>query len=272
MDPKEIKSLIEAGNRQIEAIRSDIDAVKSGDSLAKEKLAKMEADLASTLSAKSAAEAQLKALEDRLTDVETKANRPGAAGSTQEVDELKSAFVAYIRNPNDHKAVDRLNELSQKSANIVNTQSGQSGGHAVPEVISRDIARQVQNLSPIRQISRVVTVGTPDYKELVDLNGFGTQWVGELGTRNPTDTPLIAEVQPTMGELAALPEASRHALADVFFNVPEWLMDSASRQFAIAEGQAFVAGDGVNKPTGFLHGTPVATADADRAFGVVGCH
>jgi len=35
------------------------------------------------------------------------------------------------------------------------------------------------------------------------------------------------------------------------------------------ESLAFISGGGVDKPTGFLNGTPVATADAGRAFGVL---
>ena len=132
------------------------------------------------------------------------------------------------------------------------------------------IAKQVQDVSPIRQIARVVQVGTPDYKELVDLNGFGTEWVGETSTRAQTDTPNLGEVAPTFGEIAAKPEATRHSLEDLFFNVEAWLTGSATEAFAIAEGVAFVSGNGTNKPTGFLAGpTPVVTADAARAFGTL---
>ena len=46
-------------------------------------------------------------------------------------------------------------------------------------------------------------------------------------------------------------------------------MNRGSQMFAITEGTAFVSGNGTNKPTGYLTGTPVATADASRAFGVL---
>ncbi len=40
--------------------------------------------------------------------------------------------------------------------------------------------------------------------------------------------------------------------------------------FAVAENQAFVSGNGVKKPTGFMAGaTPVATGDASRPFGTL---
>lgn len=149
------------------------------------------------------------------------------------------------------------------------TSTAGSGGYALPEVIAREIAKQVQDISPIRQIARVVQVGTPDYKELVNLNGFGTEWVGETDTRTQTGTPDLGECAPTFGEIAAKPEATRHSLEDLFFDVESWLMSSGAEQFAIAEGVAFVSGNGTNKPTGILAGTPAATADGARAFGTL---
>lgn len=269
MEPEELKSLITEGNKTIAAIRSEVESIKSADVVSAEKLSKMEADLAATLSAKESAELTLKAIETRLAEVETKAARPNGGAKAEQSDEYKEAFIQFIRNPGNPTLQSKMYDLQAKATDVRTSTAG-SGGYALPEEISRDIARQVQDISPIRQIARVVQVGTPDYKELVDLNGFGTEWVGELTTRAQTDTPNLGECAPTFGELAAKPEATRHSLEDLFFDVEGWLADSAMRQFAIAEGVAFVSGDGTNKPTGFLAGpTPVVTADATRAFGTL---
>jgi HK97 family phage major capsid protein len=233
-----------------------------------EKFAKMEKQLAETLSAKQAAELELKSQVERIDGLEKKLNTPGAP-EAKAADEYKEAFVSFVRNPDDHKAAEKVMDLATKATDVRTSTAG-SGGYALPEQIARDIAKQVQDISPIRQIARVVSVGTPDYKELVDLNGFGTEWVGETTTRSQTNTPDLGEVAPTFGELAAKPEATRHSLEDLFFDVEAWLQASAVEQFAIAEGLAFVSGDGTNKPTGFLAGpAPLATADDARAFGTL---
>jgi len=128
----------------------------------------------------------------------------------------------------------------------------------------------LQDISPIRGISNVVSVGSTDYHEIVSGAGFGTEWVGETDTRAQTNTPDFHDIAPTFGELAAKPEVTRHSLNDLFFDVEAWLMGEAEERFAAAEGLAFVSGNGTNKPTGFLAGpTPVATADASRAFGTL---
>jgi len=265
----DLKPLIEEGNKAIAAIRADFDKKSAEDALDKEKLEKMEADLAANLKARQDAEAQQKSLEERLAEIEAKANRPGGIAATKDADEYKEAFIAFIRDPHNPSAQTKLHELSRKATDVRTSTAG-SGGYALPEEIARDIAKQLQDLSPIRQIARVVSVGTPDYKELVDLNGFGFEWVGEAGTRNQTDTPDLGECAPTFGSIVAKPEATVESLEDLFFNVESWLQMSAVEQFAIGEGAAFVSGNGTNKPTGFLGGpTPVTTADDSRAFGTL---
>jgi HK97 family phage major capsid protein len=148
------------------------------------------------------------------------------------------------------------------------TSTGSAGGFALPEIIERTIARLSVDISPIRQIATVRTVGSPDYKELFDVNGSAFEWVGEAGTRSQTNTPDLAEVAPTFGTASARPRASEESLDDLFFDVENWLVTSAAEAMAQGEGLAFVSGNGTNRPTGFLAGpTPVTTADASRAFG-----
>lgn len=267
----ELKTLLaetKAANEKITAIRGELDATKASDALSKEKISKMEKDLAETLSAKQAAELTLKAVENRLAEVETKANRPGAMGGSAAVDEHKAALVAFLRAPEDAKAQADLAAFQAKAAEF-NSLTGIAGGLAIPKQVATEIAKVAQDLSPIRQIARVVTVGTTDYSELVDLNGAGWEWVGETDTRNKTNTPDIGEARPKWGMIAAKPEATIESIQDGFFDVEAWLIDSVVRQFAIAEGQAFVSGNGTKKPMGFLSAASVATGDATRAFGTL---
>jgi HK97 family phage major capsid protein len=58
-------------------------------------------------------------------------------------------------------------------------------------------------------------------------------------------------------------------LDDVFFNAASWLADELGLAFAESESNCFINGTWTNQPQGFLTGTPVATADASRAFGVL---
>lgn len=229
----------------------------------------------------------------RLEKLEVKLARPGAGagdkreGESKEAADYRSAFMAWVRNPTDPERRSALQQRARdlrrveakafgdddgfetRAAQTV-TSTGAAGGFALPEVIERSIARLTVDISPIRQIATVRTVGSPDYKELIDVAGAAFEWVGEAGARNQTNTPDLAEVAPTFGTASAKPQASEESLDDLFFDVENWLVTSAAEAIAQGEGAAFVAGNGTNRPTGILAGpAPVATADAGRAFGTL---
>jgi HK97 family phage major capsid protein len=254
-----------------------IEAIKSGSSTADldAKLAKMDEHITSIGEAKS-----------RLEKVELKLARPGAfgggesKGETAEAVEYREAFLDWVRAPKDqerqvrchqaNKALEAKSTSREQRATQAVTNNTSAGGFALPEFIERQIARLSVDMSPIRQIATVRTVSTPDYKELFDVNGATFEWVGETDTRNQTNTPDLREVAPTFGMASAKPQASEESLDDLFFNVEQWLIESAAEAIAQGEGAAFVSGNGTKKPTGFLAGpTPVTTADATRAFGTL---
>jgi HK97 family phage major capsid protein len=228
-------------------------------------------------------------LKKGLEKLQTKLARPGAGTgasrdeATEEERNYKQAWLRWVRSPKDPhthmrvveagKAVDKLverrnAELGLEQRDVTTTTGG--GNFAVPEQISRDIARLSVDLSDIRSIARVVTAGTPDYKELVDVGGAAFEWVGEADPRNVTNTPVLAEVAPTFGMASARPVVTEESLNDIFFNVEDWVIESAAEAIAKGEGVAFVSGNGTRRPTGFLAGpAPVVTADATRAFGTL---
>lgn len=242
---------------------------KSADFIDQNTVEKMKTDLADKFRQEAADAAGVKALEDRLAELETKANRPGqaASGNDSAVEEYKQAFINYVRNPDDATAASELKAMERKATETATT-SGGAGGYGVPQELARTIGQLAQDASPMRQIVRVINSSVA-YEELLDLNGFGHEWRGETDTRNQTNTPNLGQVTPTFGTLSAKPETTVEALEDLFFDVEGWLAGAAAREFAIAEGNAIIAGDGTNKPTGFLSGTPVATGDDARAFGVL---
>lgn len=227
-------------------------------------------------------------IKKRLEQAETRAARPGGAGvagagnDTPEALAYRNAFLGWVRNPRDPRAEMKMRETAkamqtralgddmETRATQTVTSTGSAGGFALPEIIERTIARLSVDISPIRQIATVRTVGSPDYKELFDVNGAAFEWVGETGTRSQSNTPDLAEVAPTFGTASARPRASEESLDDLFFDVENWLVTSAAEAMAQGEGLAFVSGNGTNRPTGFLAGpTPVTTADASRAFGTL---
>ena len=147
--------------------------------------------------------------------------------------------------------------------------SGGEGGFAVPREIDGVIAATLRSLSPIRSIATVVQTGSSGYRKLIATGATGAGWVGETAARPETATRSFAEIVPPSGELYANPAASQAMLDDAVFDVEDWLADQIAREFAVAEGTAFVNGNGTNRPKGILTYPTTSEIDSIRAFGTV---
>lgn len=246
-----------------------IEAIKAG---------KGTAELDAKLARMDAAIDNMGEVKAKLEAMETRMSRPGVLdtkgdSNSREAAEYKGAFLNWMRAPQDSDRVQKLNSAQkalETRAADARTTVGASGGFALPEEIERTIARLGVDMSPIRSLATVRTVGTPDYKELIDVNGAAFEWIGETDTRAQTSTPDLAEIAPTFGMASAKPQATEESLDDLFFDVENWLIQSAAEAIYAGEGAAFVSGNGTKKPKGFLAGpTPVVTADASRAFGTL---
>ncbi len=144
-----------------------------------------------------------------------------------------------------------------------------AGGYAVPQEIDAEIDKALTAISPIRAIANVVKVGSAGYRKLVTTGGTESGWVAETAARPETDTPVFNEIAPPFGELYANPAASQAMLDDAAFDVEAWLAHEIATEFARAEGAAFVAGNGTNKPKGFLAAPTSDEADGVRDFGTL---
>lgn len=143
------------------------------------------------------------------------------------------------------------------------------GGLAVPLEIDTRIGSQLALLSPMRQIADVVQVGTANYRKLIATGAVASGWVADGAPRPETATPAFVEVAPPMGELYANPAASQAMLDDAVFDVETWLAGEIAKEFARAESVAFVSGNGVSQPKGFLTYPTEKKDDSTRAWGTI---
>jgi HK97 family phage major capsid protein len=106
----------------------------------------------------------------------------------------------------------------------------------------------------------VRTISGGLYKRAFSTSGPATGWVGETGARPQTAASTLAELSYPAMELYAQPAATQTLLDDAIVDIDRWIADEVESAFAEQEGAAFVAGDGVNKPKGFLASVTVDNA------------
>jgi HK97 family phage major capsid protein len=188
--------------------------------------------------------------EERMNMLDRKtmtAARTPLAGATDVVAPHKKAFNAYVRSGDD----DGLRGLHLEGK-ALSTAVNSDGGYLVDPQTS-DIVKSVLNTTAsIRAIASVVNVEATSYDVLVDHSDVGAGWATESSTVGESDTPQIDRITVQLHELSALPKASQRLLDDSAFDIEGWLAGRIADKFARAEAGAFINGDGIDKPKGFL--------------------
>ncbi|MDR6815270.1 HK97 family phage major capsid protein [Neorhizobium sp. 2083] len=175
--------------------------------------------------------------------------------------EHKAAFDAYVRRGEE-------NGLRELEAKAFSGGTGTDGGYLVPPETDTEIGRRISVVSPMRALSTVRTVSSAVLKKPFAAAGLSTGWVAETAARPQTGTPQLAELSfPTM-ELYAMPAATQSLLDDAAVDIEAWIAGEVDIVFAEQEGDAFIRGDGINKPKGFLSYPTVA--DSAWSWGNIG--
>ncbi|KMK67712.1 phage major capsid protein [Puniceibacterium sp. IMCC21224] len=189
--------------------------------------------------------------EERLTMLDRKTVLPArhALATAADIEApYQKAFNAYLRNGDD----DGLRGV-EFEGKAMSTAVNSDGGFLVDPVTSETVKSVLAATASIRAIANIVNVEASSYDVLIDRNDAGAGWADEASSTAETATPQIERISIPLFELNALPKASQRLLDDSAFDIEGWLAGRIADKFARAEAAAFVSGDGVDKPRGFLN-------------------
>ncbi|WP_164661244.1 phage major capsid protein [Tropicibacter sp. Alg240-R139] len=198
---------------------------------------------------------KLKQTEERLTMLDRKsqfAARPHLAASIDEGAPHQKAFNAYVRSGDD----DALRGLNMEGKSL-STSVNSDGGYLVDPQTADTVKSVLKSTASIRSIANVVNVESNSFDVLIDHTDVSAGWADETSATAETGTPSIDRISIPLHELSALPKASQRLLDDSAFDIEGWLAGRIADKFARAEADAFVNGDGADKPRGFLNHTAV---------------
>ena len=261
----EIKAAAEAVeklNSAFEEFKSTNDAnLQSRDTVLDAKLAKIEADMdaaqkvadEAVLAAKRAS--RLVTEDSTGVDLDAKALHwaRGVARSrgidvrefgNAEMIAYKQAFQTYMRKGEQI--------MGAQEAKALSVGSDPDGGFVVNPDMSGRIVTRVFETSPMRAYASVQVISTDALEGLFDLNEASSGWVGETEARPETGTPALGKWRIAVHELYAMPSATLKLLDDAEIDMESWLASKVADKFARDEAAAFVNGNGVGKPRGFL--------------------
>jgi HK97 family phage major capsid protein len=230
---------------KIEAIQKDIDAYEEKNK---------ELTLKSVESAN-----ELKAAQERLETLELAIAQKSveAPKNYKESAEYK-AFNSLVKSWD----VAALSEAEQKT---LRTDVGANGGYLVPEVLSTEIARQIEEISDVRRLARVQSVSGVKTLNVPVRTGIPTaSFEGELEEGGDSQSAYGSEAL-TAHALQVTTPVTRDQLNFAGFDMASEIQRDAVLAFAQAEGRSFLTGTGVKAPEGVLVNSSVPSFDTATA-------
>lgn len=165
---------------------------------------------------------------------------------TDEEVQHKTDFAKYFRKGDVSQVMTKIEEKALSAG------SNPDGGYTVPIQVEMSMNRLLSEAGNFRAIAQVQSITTGLFQKPFNLGGAAAGWVGEQTARPQTTAPTLARFTFPVHELYAMPAATQTLLDDSAINVEEWLANEVRITFSEQEEQAFVTGNGVAKPMGFL--------------------
>lgn len=210
---------------------------------------------------------RLKAVETKATDpaliarldaIEAKQNRPGSIENKDEAaaEEVKN-FGIYLRRG------DKAPDLDVKTLVV---SSDPQGGYLAPPEFSGEFIKDLVDFSPIRSIASVRQTSNPSVIYPVRIGRTNAKWKGETETQEGSE-PSFGEAEVPVKEINTFVDVSNMLLADSGGAAEREVREALAEDFGAKEGAAFVVGNGVKMPSGFLVDARVAQTFSGVADG-----
>lgn len=198
------------------------------------------------------------ALQEQLDRVETILNRytAGVTGRDDkaEAEKIMAAFDRVMRRPSESRDPKDMELCRNYMAALVRSDDAGAGYLLAPAELQRDIIKDIIEMTPMRAIATVRTIGGPSLKRVRKTGAGSATRVGEQGARSNTGDPKYGMREYLAPELFARIEVSQQMLEDADYDLMAELREDASEQFAVKEGTEYITGTGAgtNQAEGIL--------------------
>lgn len=198
---------------------------------------------------------------DRLDEIEVQAQRASLAPHrregepTQEVKDMIE-FVRRSHVSNEHSKL-YSTDTGPDGQKVLAIRDETLGGVLAPPEFINDIIKGIIQYSPIRGLARVRQTSRTSIQYPKRTGNFAAQWTAEVQTRTETTGRTYGMDEIPTHEMYARVLISNWDLEDPVVDLESTIRDDIVDQFAFAEGSAFVSGNGVGKPEGFLSNADV---------------
>lgn len=218
---------------------------------------------------KAAAAAEAKKSKDQLPGAQKDAPSVTKTDETRQRETNKAFFTALATSDGGlmSQAQKSIRDEYKAKAQTIGTDS--EGGILVPLTVDQNIQRTLEYISPIRQIARVIS-NAPAKLRLPSASGGAAYWIPEATTITSTAVTFASKDLVPEKLASIIPGITMEFLQDVAVNpsAQTLLEQQLATKAALKENDAFVNGDGTDKPWGFRSSavTPLSVAQAGASL------
>lgn len=249
--------------KQVKGVAEQLDVLDG------EKLVKMEKSLDEFDDVQQKAAEDFKAANKRIEDLEAKQIELEKAKHLIEEKSSKNDMTDQEKSAMKELAIKgKAFAYNPEYKDVLRSDVNELGGYLTPTVFSTQMIQKAREISPIRQMARVLTISAKAIEIPSDGTYTAVYGVGEY------EAP--AESNPTVGTVMIVPERSsatvvltQDLIMNGAFDINGWVMNDVATSYAQWEGQKFLSGTGVKQPQGILTDSRLSTVETANSTSVV---
>ena len=146
------------------------------------------------------------------------------------------------------------NGIAPEVRNTLSEGVDSEGGYLVPDEFERTLVEALEDECFIREQAHVIKTSSGSHKIPVVVSKGSAAWIDENGQYTESDD-VFGQAQLDAHKLGTIIKVSQELLADSAFDLEEYFTTEFQRRIGNKEEEAYLTGDGVNKPTGILNET-----------------
>ena len=135
--------------------------------------------------------------------------------------------------------------------NVLEIGDDDHGGYLVPDEYEKTLVQGLEEANFFRSVAHVIHTDSGERKIPVVADHGEAQWIDESGAYQLDDDEFTVETLSAY-KLGTAIKVSEELMNDSVFNIQSYIAGEFARRIGAAEEAAFIAGNGVKKPTGVL--------------------
>lgn len=190
---------------------------------------------------------EMRSLTERLDAIDVRTQRPGNGGGDESDAVERRAFLTYVR---------RGVQTPDVELRALTVADDTQAGFLAPAEVSREVLREITQISPIRQYASVRETTAPSVKYPKRTGITNAKWEGEI-EESEESTVTFGQTEITAKRLTTFVDISNSLLMGSDGAAEAEVRQAFAEDFAQKEGLAFVLGDGFKQPEGILTSSAV---------------